>query len=263
MLPVFLQGLSLGLAFLAPIGMQNLFVINSALSHTFGRALATSLVVVFWDISLGVTCFLGAGTLMDAFPWLKKIMLGLGGLLVIYIGIGLIRTEASLDGGKDVNQPFLKIIVAAFVVTWLNPQALIDGTMMLGGIQGNATGRRRPSLHPRLHVGKLHLVQRPCHSVEFARSQNQYACPYLAQSPLRRCDHLLRSKAAFRFSKNDFRIKRPPQNSSHRHNGPTVSKKRGPHMRAPPKGGCIEIVSLVVSLEWPLRQPRRHSCQTP
>ena len=135
MLPVFLQGLSLGLAFLAPIGMQNLFVINSALSHTFTRALATSLVVVFWDISLGVTCFLGAGALMDAFPWLKKIMLGLGGLLVIYIGIGLIRTESSLDGGEDVNQPFLKIIVAAFVVTWLNPQALIDGTMMLGAFR--------------------------------------------------------------------------------------------------------------------------------
>lgn len=135
MLPVFLQGLSLGLAFLAPIGMQNLFVINSALSHTFDRALATSLVVVFWDISLGVTCFLGAGALMDAFPWLKKIMLGLGGILVIYIGIGLIRTKASLDGGNDVNQPFLKIIVAAFVVTWLNPQALIDGTMMLGAFR--------------------------------------------------------------------------------------------------------------------------------
>ena len=135
MLPIFLQGLSLGLAFLAPIGMQNLFVINSALSHKLGRALATSLVVVFWDISLGVTCFLGAGALMDAFPWLKKIMLGLGGLLVIYIGIGLIRSEASLSGGKDVNQPFMKIIVAAFVVTWLNPQALIDGTMMLGAFR--------------------------------------------------------------------------------------------------------------------------------
>lgn len=135
MLPIFLQGLSLGLAFLAPIGMQNLFVINSALSHKLGRALATSLVVVFWDISLGVTCFLGAGALMDAFPWLKKIMLGLGGLLVIYIGLGLMRSEASLNGGKDVNQPFAKIIVAAFVVTWLNPQALIDGTMMLGAFR--------------------------------------------------------------------------------------------------------------------------------
>lgn len=30
MLPVFLQGLLLGLAYVAPIGMQNLFVINSA-----------------------------------------------------------------------------------------------------------------------------------------------------------------------------------------------------------------------------------------
>lgn len=135
MLPIFLQGLSLGLAFLAPIGMQNLFVINSALSHKLGRALATSLVVVFWDISLGVTCFLGAGALMDTFPWLKKIMLGLGGLLVIYIGLGLIRSEASLNGGKDVNQPFAKTIAAAFVVTWLNPQALIDGTMMLGAFK--------------------------------------------------------------------------------------------------------------------------------
>ena len=132
MLPVFLQGLSLGLAFLAPIGMQNLFVINSALSHTFGRALATSLVVVFWDISLGVTCFLGAGTLMDAFPWLKKIMLGLGGLLVIYIGIGLIRTEASLDGGKDVNPAILEDHRCRIRCDMAQPTSLIDGTMMLG-----------------------------------------------------------------------------------------------------------------------------------
>ena len=43
MLPVFLQGLSLGLAYVAPIGMQNLFVINSALSHSLKRALAVAL----------------------------------------------------------------------------------------------------------------------------------------------------------------------------------------------------------------------------
>ena len=43
MLPVFLQGLSLGLAYVAPIGMQNLFVINSALSHSLKQALAVAL----------------------------------------------------------------------------------------------------------------------------------------------------------------------------------------------------------------------------
>ena len=76
MLSVFLQGLSLGLAYVAPIGMQNLFVINSALSHSLRRALAMALVVVFWDISLGLVCFLVASALMDAFPRLKTAILG-------------------------------------------------------------------------------------------------------------------------------------------------------------------------------------------
>lgn len=132
MLSVFLQGLSLGLAYVAPIGMQNLFVINNALSHSLRRALAMALVVVFWDISLGLVCFLGAGALMDAFPRLKTAILGVGGPLVVCIGVGLIHSKANLSNGKDVNQPLGKIAASAFIVTWLNPQTLIDGTMMLG-----------------------------------------------------------------------------------------------------------------------------------
>lgn len=134
---IYFQGLSLGLAYVAPIGMQNLFVINSAMSQKLRRAIATALVVIFWDISLGIACFLGAGALMGALPWLQKIILGVGGLLVIYIGIGLIRSDADLSGGKDITQPFWKIIGSAFIVTWLNPQALIDGTLMLGAFQAS------------------------------------------------------------------------------------------------------------------------------
>lgn len=135
LLSVFIQGLTLGLAYLAPIGMQNLFVINSALSHRLGRAMATALVVVFWDVSLALACFFGAGALMDAIPWLKNIVLGLGGVLVICIGVGLIRSEADLSCDKDMNRPFAKIILASFVVTWLNPQAIVDGTIMLGAFR--------------------------------------------------------------------------------------------------------------------------------
>ena len=32
-MPTYLQGLTIGLAYVAPIGMQNLFVINSALTQ--------------------------------------------------------------------------------------------------------------------------------------------------------------------------------------------------------------------------------------
>lgn len=137
MMPIFLQGLSMGLAYVAPIGMQNLFVINSALSQKFHRALATALIVIFFDISLGVACFLGIGTIMDALPWLQKIILGAGGLLVIYIGVGLIRSKADMHGEENANQSLLRIAGSAFVVTWLNPQAIIDGTVMLGAFRAS------------------------------------------------------------------------------------------------------------------------------
>ena len=137
MIPIYLQGLSLGLAYVAPIGTQNLFVINSAMSQKLRRVTATALIIIFWDICLGIACFLGAGALLEALPWLQKIILGVGGLLVIYIGVGLIRSKADLNGGRDVNQPFWKIICLAFIVTWLNPQALIDGTLMLGAFRAS------------------------------------------------------------------------------------------------------------------------------
>ena len=132
---IYLQGLTMGLAYVAPIGLQNLFVINSALTQRRSRVYLTALIVILWDVSLGVSCFLGAGALMQALPWLQKVILGIGSLIVIWIGIGLLRSRASLEGGRDVNVPIWKLFTTAFVVTWINPQALIDGTMMLGAFR--------------------------------------------------------------------------------------------------------------------------------
>ena len=134
---IYLQGLTMGLAYVAPIGLQNLFVINSALTQKRSRVYLTALIVILWDVSLGVSCFLGAGALMQALPWLQKVILGLGSLIVIWIGIGLLRSKASLEGGKDVNVPVWNLFTTAFVVTWFNPQAIIDGTMMLGAFRAS------------------------------------------------------------------------------------------------------------------------------
>ena len=129
---IYLQGLLLGLSYCAPIGMQNLFVIDTALTQKRRRLYPIIFIVIFFDVTLGLACFLGAGALMEALPWLQKIILGIGSALVIYIGIGLVRSKASLEGGKDVNVPIWKAAATACVVTWFNPQAIIDGTMMLG-----------------------------------------------------------------------------------------------------------------------------------
>ena len=134
---IYLQGLTMGLAYVAPIGLQNLFVINTALTQRRSRVYLTALIVIFFDITLGLACFLGVGALMSALPWLQKVILGLGSLIVIWIGIGLLRSKASMEGGRDVNVPIWKVISSACVVTWFNPQAIIDGTMMLGAFRAS------------------------------------------------------------------------------------------------------------------------------
>ena len=134
---IYLQGLTMGLAYVAPIGLQNLFVINTALTQKRSRVYLTALIVIFFDITLGLACFLGVGALMQALPWLQKVILGIGSLIVIWIGIGLLRSKASMEGGRDVNVPICKVISPACVVTWFNPQAIIDGTMMLGAFRAS------------------------------------------------------------------------------------------------------------------------------
>ena len=134
---IYLQVLTMGLAYVAPIGLQNLFVINTALTQKRSRVYLTALIVIFFDITLGLACFLGVGALMQALPWLQKVILGIGSLIVIWIGIGLLRSKASMEGGRDVNVPIWKVISTACVVTWFNPQAIIDGTMMLGAFRAS------------------------------------------------------------------------------------------------------------------------------
>jgi len=54
MIGYFIQGFVLGIAYVAPIGIQNLYVINSALSNNKLRAYIITLIIIFFDISLAV-----------------------------------------------------------------------------------------------------------------------------------------------------------------------------------------------------------------
>ena len=47
----FLQGLLVGLATFAPVGMQNLFIINTALVQPVRRIILTLIILAFFDMS--------------------------------------------------------------------------------------------------------------------------------------------------------------------------------------------------------------------
>lgn len=136
----YFQGLVIGLAYVAPIGMQNLFVINSALAQPRRRALLTAAIVTLFDISLAFACYFGIGALVERFVWIQRVVLLAGGGIVIWIGVGLLREKPSLDRTVDMGIPLSKIAAKAFVVTWINPQALIDGTMLFGSFRINNPG---------------------------------------------------------------------------------------------------------------------------
>ena len=131
----YLQGFLMGLAYVAPIGVQNLFVINSAITQKKSKALLIALIVIFFDITLAFACFFGIGFLIDKLEWLKLIILLVGSIIIIYIGQGLLRSKSELKKDDNMGIPLLKAITSACVVTWFNPQAIIDGTMLLGAFR--------------------------------------------------------------------------------------------------------------------------------
>ena len=141
----YIQGLTLGLAYVAPIGMQNLFVINSALTQPRLRALVTALIVIFFDITLAMACFFGIGLIMQKYAAVQMAMLFIGGLVVAYIGWGLLKSKVSALADIKQMLGLGQTVWQACVVTWFNAQAVIDGTMLLGAFKASMTEAQ--SLH--------------------------------------------------------------------------------------------------------------------
>ena len=130
------QGFLLGLAYVAPIGMQNLFALNNALLYQRKQALFAACVVIFFDVTLSLACFFGIGALMERYVWLQTGTLLIGGILVLTIGVGLLGKKTQMmptESGKALSVGAL--LKEACIVTWCNPQAILDGTMMLGAFR--------------------------------------------------------------------------------------------------------------------------------
>lgn len=138
MLSLLIKGFTIGIAYVAPIGMQNLYVINTAMTQSKKRVYQVALITTIFDISLALACFFGVGAIIDALPLLKTIIYGAGSLAIIYIGISLIRSKVSTDNtNTETALPLSKVAMRCFLVTWANPQALIDGTLLFGGFRAS------------------------------------------------------------------------------------------------------------------------------
>lgn len=137
MLMTIIKGMMIGFAFVAPIGMQNLYVFNNALTNSFRRSLVYVLFVWIADSLFSLAAFFGMGAIISSVTWLRLLVMLVGGLLVIWIGWGILRNADGVQLNAYQNKlPVKQAFMTAFIVSWANPQALIDGSLLLGALRG-------------------------------------------------------------------------------------------------------------------------------
>jgi len=113
--------------------MQNLYVINSGLRKSKRDTFKVVLAIILFDIALAMTCFYGVGGLLEKSYYLKQGVFLIGGIAITIIGVKLIKDKVENTKEIELDESIIKVIMASFLVTWANPQAVIDGSLLLGG----------------------------------------------------------------------------------------------------------------------------------
>jgi L-lysine exporter family protein LysE/ArgO len=137
-----LEGLLLGYAYAMPIGAQNVFVIQSAVGQGVPRSYRTAIAVALMDVSLALACVYGGGRLVNAWPSLQGALTVLGASYMAWVGYHILRSSPGrLDEGAALQKAGSWMVLrTAFVLTWFNPQALIDGSVILGTFKAQSHG---------------------------------------------------------------------------------------------------------------------------
>lgn len=136
MISILAQGFALGLAYAMPIGAQNLYVINSASRGTMNNALKTALIFAVMDISLGIACIVGVGQAIQAHDLVRYAVGGVGTGFLLFLGYKLLVKTPSSDTDRNLALSG-SLWKAAFLLTWCNPHAIVDGSVLLGGYQSS------------------------------------------------------------------------------------------------------------------------------
>ncbi|WP_104989809.1 LysE/ArgO family amino acid transporter [Deinococcus sp. NW-56] len=143
-MPPFLRGLSLGLSLIVAIGPQNAFVLRQGLirRHALLAALACSLCDTLL-ISFGV---LGVGALLARNLALTLIGTLAGAAFLLWYGgrsFQAARSPGSLETSGTGERTPRAVIATAAAFSLLNPHALLDTVVLIGGASAGLDDRAR------------------------------------------------------------------------------------------------------------------------
>lgn len=146
-MPPFLRGLGLGLSLIVAIGPQNAFVLRQGLARRY--ALLAALACAACDTALITLGVLGVGGLLARHPALVTTGTLLGAAFLTWYGLRSLRAalnprHAGLHAAPDgaVTAP-ARVIGTAAAFSLLNPHALLDTVVLIGGASAGLSGGGR------------------------------------------------------------------------------------------------------------------------
>lgn len=132
----FKMGLLLGFSLIISIGAQNLFLIRQGLKKE--KAYLCALVCFACDVLLILLSVSNVGWAINNYPWLHTLLLGGACVFLLWYGgqsiISGIRGQQPETSSQNHNPKSWWLLVAtAISFSLLNPQAIIDTMVMIGG----------------------------------------------------------------------------------------------------------------------------------
>jgi len=140
-----IQGFTLALSMIIPIGSQNSMLLTQGINKN--HHMMTAGLFMLYDailISLGVL----GGSLILASNELLFTLLTWGGVLFLF-AYGAMSFKSAFNGVKSAadhiisQKPVSVIVITTLIVTFLNPHAYIDTVMVIGSVGGQYVGNAK------------------------------------------------------------------------------------------------------------------------
>ncbi|MCW8452304.1 LysE/ArgO family amino acid transporter [Legionella quinlivanii] len=134
-MPIYLNGLLLGLSLITALGPQNIFLIRQgAMRH---HAVLSATICFFCDVILICASIAGLNHALELHPTLRIWVTWFGALFLFYYGLTSVRkalktTPAARQEVSQVSNR-LQILLLALGFSLLNPHAIIDSLVIIGG----------------------------------------------------------------------------------------------------------------------------------
>ena len=147
-MPIYFNGLMLGLSLIMALGPQNVFLIRQGVMRR--HALLSVVTCFFCDMALITTSVYGLQDLLESYPMFRVAMCWLGAAFLGYYGLLALkrsRMKSQKDALSDHSHTTRwQIILLALGFSLLNPHAIIDSLVLIGGGSGQFPGHHQAFL---------------------------------------------------------------------------------------------------------------------